>query len=249
MSGPVLQLAGVGRSFGGLQVCHGIDLALEEGGLHALIGPNGAGKTTLLDIITGLLAADSGRIIFRGRDISRLPVHRRARLGMARSFQVSSLLPSFTVREHLALAVLAGQGSGYRFWRPVASDPALQEPAGELMARVGLMERAGVRVEALAHGERRLLEIAMALATGPELLLLDEPMAGLGPASARELAGMIPRLKASLTILLVEHDMKAVFALADRITVLVRGEVMATGRPEEIRNHGKVQEAYLGSPC
>ncbi len=249
MSRPVLELDGVEIAFGGLRVCRGVDLALVPGELHALIGPNGAGKTTLLDLVTGLLVPDRGRILLKGRDISRLPVPARARLGMARSFQVSSLLETFTVQEHVALAIQAGRGSSYRFWKPVATDPALQEPARQVVARVGLAERAGVRAGALAHGERRLLEIAMALAGRPDLLLLDEPMAGLGPASCRRVADMIRSLKGRLTILLVEHDMDAVFALADRITVLVRGRGIATGTPAAIRSDHRVQEAYLGSPC
>ncbi len=249
MKTAILQLAGVSRSFAGLRVCRDVDLVLAPGELHALIGPNGAGKTTVLDMITGLTAVDGGQILFKGRDISRLPVHARARMGLARSFQLTSLLEGFTVQEHVALAVQAGQGSSYRFWRRTVTDPALQEPARKVVARVGLADRAGTRAATLAHGERRLLEMAMALATRPELLLLDEPMAGLGPASCRRLAGMIRGLKPGLAILLVEHDMEAVFALADRITVLVQGRVVATGRPESIRTDRRVQEAYLGSPC
>ncbi len=249
MSRPLLQLADVGRSFSGLQVCRDIGLVLAAGELHALIGPNGAGKSTVLDMITGLTAVDRGRILFKGCDVTRMPPYARARLGMARSFQDSALLDSFTVQEHVALAVQAGRGSSYRFWRRSGSDPELQEPAAEIVARVGLADRAGVRAATLAHGERRLLEIAMALATRPDLLLLDEPMAGLGPVSCRRLAGMVRELKTERTILLVEHDMETVFALADRITVLVQGRVVATGRPEAIRSNRRVQEAYLGGPC
>jgi branched-chain amino acid transport system ATP-binding protein len=239
----------VSKSFAGLQVCDQVTLSLERGELHALIGPNGAGKTTLLNLVTGLLSMDGGSLWFQGKDLTRKPLHYRAGAGMARSIQITSLFQGFTVRENISLAVQSIQGSSYRFWKPTAEDAGLQEPAEKIMARMGLAERSHILAENLAHGEQRLLEIGMALATEPDLLLLDEPMAGLGPASSRQLAGLIKSLKGEITMLLVEHDMQAVFSLADRLTVLVQGKVTATGNPKEIRANLAVQEAYLGTSC
>ena len=247
MAEPILQLQAVTKSFGGLCVCDDITLTLVPGELHALIGPNGAGKTTLLNLITGLLQMDSGSLHFLGRAITNRSIHGRARLGMARSFQVTSILQGFTVQQNIALAVQSIQGSSYRFWKPVQNDLLLQKPAETIMTRMGLAGRASTPASNLSHGEQRLLEIGMALATKPELLLLDEPMAGLGPGSSRNLAELISGLKNSVTILLVEHDMQAVFSLADRITVLVQGGIIATGTPQEIQNNPAVQEAYLGT--
>jgi branched-chain amino acid transport system ATP-binding protein len=249
MTEPVLQLRDMGKSFGGLEVCAGVNLQVVPGELHALIGPNGAGKTTLLNLISGRLPVDSGSLSFNGSDITNKSVHRRAQRGMARSFQITSLFMGFTVRENIELAVQAVQGSSYRFWQPAVRDSELRKPAREIMARVGLLERAEIRAENLAHGEQRLLEMGMALATRPSLLLLDEPMAGLGPGSSRNLAELIRGLKGNVTILLVEHDMNAVFSLADRITVLVQGRIIATDSPRKIRNNPVVQEAYLGTAC
>ncbi len=244
---PILRLEGVDKGFGGLQVCKGIDLELLPGEIHGLIGPNGAGKTTLLNLITGLLTVDSGSLHFKNINITRQSVAARARLGMARSFQITSLFPAFTVQENIALAVQSIQGTSYRFWKRTADNPILQTPALEIMGRLGLTKQAHIQAANLSHGEQRLLEIGMALATRPDLLLLDEPMAGLGPGSSRNIGQLIDTLKGSLTILLVEHDMDAVFSLADRITVLVQGEVAATGSPEAIRANPLVQEAYLGT--
>ena len=249
MSGSILQLQGITKFFGGLRVCDNLNLDVLPGELHALIGPNGAGKTTLLNLVTGLLPVARGRMYFKGTDITRKRVHERAHLGMARSFQITSLLQGFTVQENISLAVQAVKGSGYRFWKRADTDPQLLEPTREILARVGLAERAEIKASNLSHGEQRLLEMGMALATGPDLLLLDEPMAGLGPGSSRNLTERINSLKGSATILLVEHDMQAVFSLADRITVLVEGRVAATGTPQDIRNNSVVQEAYLGTPC
>jgi branched-chain amino acid transport system ATP-binding protein len=249
MTEQVLVVDKIGKSFGGLQVCADIDLELIPGELHALIGPNGAGKTTLLNLICGLLPIEQGTLSFLGRDITKKPVYERACLGMARSFQITSLFSGFTVRENVELAVQAGQGHSYRFWQRAAGDTKLQVPALEIMARVGLLDRADIEASNLSHGEQRLLEMGMALATKPALLLLDEPMAGLGPGSSHNLATLINSLKNDMTILLIEHDMKAVFSLADRITVLVQGRIAATAAPMEIRNNPMVQEAYLGSSC
>ena len=250
MTESALELEKVGKAYGGLRVCDDVDLSVRTGELHALIGPNGAGKTTLLDLISGLLPLDQGRIRFCGRDITRKPLHKRARLGLARSFQITSLFPGFTVRQTVELAVQAGEDKGlFASWRRADGDECLQGPAHRIMERVGLADRADIRAENLAHGEQRLLEMAMALATGASFLLLDEPMAGMGPGSARELSRLIETLKGKTTILLVEHDMEAVFALADRISVLVQGRVIATGTPGEIRANDEVQAAYLGSKC
>lgn len=249
MTEPVLALTGVNKSFGGLQVCTDINLEIVPGEIHALIGPNGAGKTTLLSLVSGLLPMDSGAIFFNGQSISHASVDQRARAGMARSFQITSLFTGFTVQENMALAVQATQGSSYRFWKPAANDPELTGPALEVMARIGLAERADVPASALSHGEQRLLEIGMALATRPDLLLLDEPMAGLGPGSARYMSDLIMGLKEEMTLVLVEHDMEAVFTLADRITVLVEGRVIATDSRDAVRKNPAVQQAYLGPSC
>lgn len=249
MTEPLLQLGNIQKSFGGLRVCDRVDLAVVPGELHALIGPNGAGKTTLLNLITGLLEADSGTLLFKKKDITTSPVHIRARLGMARSFQITSLFQGFTVEENIQLAVQALDRSSYRFWKRADNDPRLVEPGRHIMERMGLLQRAGIPASQLSHGEQRLLELGMALATEPDLLLLDEPMAGLGPGSTRKMTELIRELKGSLTIVLVEHDMQAVFSLADRITVLVQGQVTATGTPDTIRANPLVQEAYLGTSC
>ena len=245
----VLRLDRLSKSFGGLVVCDGVDLDVHAGEIHALIGPNGAGKTTLLNLITGLLTPDSGSLFFQDQDITRFSVPARARLGMARSFQISSLFPSFTVRENIELAVQASMGSSYRFWQRPDRDPVIYSPANELLATVGLVDRAYFKAGEIAHGEQRLLEIGMALATRPALLILDEPMAGLGPASAGNMARLIRQLQERMAIILVEHDMDAVFSLADRISVLVQGQVIATGPGREIQANQMVQEAYLGTQC
>ncbi|WP_456387326.1 ABC transporter ATP-binding protein [Desulfolithobacter sp.] len=249
MTKPLLQLRNIQKSFGGLRVCDQIDLKVVPGELHALIGPNGAGKTTLLNLITGLLKADNGTLYFKKKDITTTPVHVRARLGMARSFQITSLFQGFTVEENIQLAVQALEGSSYRFWRRAYNDPSLVEPGRHIMERVGLLHKAAKPAAQLSHGEQRLLEMGMALATKPDLLLLDEPMAGLGPGSTKKMTDLIRKLKGSLTIMMVEHDMQAVFSLADRITVLVQGQVVATGIPDNIRANPLVQEAYLGTSC
>jgi len=221
-------------------------MAVVRGELHALIGPNGAGKTTALNQLCGELAPDSGAIFFEGRNITRLPVHRRARLGIARSYQITRVFEHLTVRENLSLAIQAHNGHSFRFWRKASHDPVIRPAILPAMARVGLEERADVLAAHLSHGEKRQLEVGMALAGRPKLLLLDEPYAGMGPGGAVELTKLIRRLKSEVTILLVEHDMQAVFSLADRITVLVYGRAIASGTPEEIRNNPEVRKAYLG---
>lgn len=247
MTEPLLRTEGLSKHFGALQVCRNFNLTIWPGELHALIGPNGAGKTTVLNLLGGLLKADDGSLCFNGHDITRLPVHRRARLGLARAFQVTSVFNTFTVLENLALAVQARQGTGFRFWTCAAHDRRLSEPAAEVMERMGLANRGHIPAGSLSHGERRQLEMGMALATEPAMMLLDEPMAGLGPGGTLKLSELISGLKGEVTILLVEHDMQAVFSLADRISVLVQGEVVATGTPEEIKDNRLVQEAYLGA--
>jgi branched-chain amino acid transport system ATP-binding protein len=242
----LLQIENLAKRFGGIVATDGLSLGVDEGELHAVIGPNGAGKTTLIAQLTGHLRPDSGRILFDGRDIIALPTYRRSLLGLARSFQITSLFLDFTALDNVALAVQAHAGHSFHFWRDARTERELREPARAALARVGLEHRADLRAAQLSHGEHRQLEIAMALATGPRMLLLDEPMAGLGPEESSRMVSMLRALKRELTILLVEHDMDAVFALADRITVLVHGRVIASGRPEAIRAHPDVRKAYLG---
>jgi branched-chain amino acid transport system ATP-binding protein len=242
----ILQIDGLTRRFGGVVATDAITLDIPGGEVHAVIGPNGAGKTTLIGLIAGEIATQGGTIRFEGRDITRLPVDRRSRLGLARSFQITSLFHDFTALDNVALAVQAHRGHSFRFWRDARRDNELRKPAHAALARVGLAARAGARVDRLSHGEHRQLEIAMALATQPRLILLDEPMAGLGPEESARVVEMLRQLKGSMTILLVEHDMDAVFALADRITVLVYGRVIASGDPATIRTDAAVRQAYLG---
>jgi branched-chain amino acid transport system ATP-binding protein len=246
MSEPLLQTENLAKRFGGIVATDDVTLAVAAGELHAIIGPNGAGKTTLIAQLAGQLAADAGRIRFAGRDISALPMHRRARLGLARSFQITSLFLDLSVLDNVALAVQARAGHSFRFWRDARKQKELRDPARAALARVGLSGREGEPAAALSHGEHRLLELAMALAGEPRMLLLDEPMAGLGPEESARMVEMLRALKKELTILLVEHDMEAVFALADRITVLVYGRVIASGGPAEIRANRLVRDAYLG---
>jgi branched-chain amino acid transport system ATP-binding protein len=243
---PLLRVEGLTKRFGGVVASDAIALDVLPNELHAVIGPNGAGKTTLIGQLAGELASDAGRITFAGHDITTLPVHRRSALGLARSFQISSLFLDFTAEDNVALAVQAHAGSSFRFWRSARRDPALRVPARAALERVGLAPRADVLVANMSHGEHRQLELAMALAARPRMLLLDEPMAGLGPEESAGMVAMLRALKQELPILLVEHDMEAVFALADRITVLVYGRVIASGPPHVIRTDPEVRRAYLG---
>jgi branched-chain amino acid transport system ATP-binding protein len=246
MSEPLLQVERLAKRFGGIIATDDLRLTVMSGELHALIGPNGAGKTTLIAQLSGQLVPDSGRVRFAGHDITTLRPPRRSQLGLARSFQITSLFLDMSVLDNVALAVQARAGHSFRFWRPARGEEELRQPARAALARVGLEARAQWPASALSHGERRLLEIAMALAGKPRMLLLDEPMAGLGPEESARMVEMLAALKAEYTILLVEHDMEAVFALADRITVLVYGRVIATGTPQAIRADPAVREAYLG---
>jgi branched-chain amino acid transport system ATP-binding protein len=242
----LLEIDGLTKRFGGVIASDNIVLDVKRGELHAVIGPNGAGKTTLIGQLTGEIPPNSGRIRFDGADITQLPVHARSRLGLARSFQVTSLFLDFTALDNAALAAQAHAGHSFRFWRDARREPQLRDPARAALKRVGLLERADVIVANLSHGEHRQLELAMALATSPRMLLLDEPMAGLGPEESARMVKTLRELKQELTILLIEHDMEAVFALADRITVLVYGRVIASGQPADIRANAEVRQAYLG---
>jgi branched-chain amino acid transport system ATP-binding protein len=242
----LLEVEDLTKRFGGVVASDRISLALNHGELHAIIGPNGAGKTTLIGQLTGEIAPDAGSVRFDGRDITALPVYRRSAIGLARSFQITSLFVDFTALDNVALAVQAHAGHSFRFWRNARVDAALREPARAALASVGLAERADAAAADLSHGERRQLEIAMALATKPRMLLLDEPMAGMGPEESVRLIENLRRLKGGVTILLIEHDMDAVFALADRISVLVYGRIIASGDPAAIRADPVVRQAYLG---
>lgn len=246
MTAPLLEAAGLCKNFGAIVAADALSLDVRPGEIHAMIGPNGAGKTTVLSQLSGELQPDAGTVRFAGRDVTRLPVDARARLGLARSFQITSVFGGFTAEDNVAMAIQAHAGHSFRFWRNARHDPALREPARAALRTVGLAARAHVRARNLAHGEQRQLEIGMALATGPKLLLLDEPMAGLGAGGTARLVQLLAELRQRVSILLVEHDMDAVFALADRITVLVYGRVIASGTPEEIRADPAVREAYLG---
>ncbi|MDF2096566.1 ABC transporter ATP-binding protein [Aquibaculum arenosum] len=246
MAEPLLAVEGLVKRFGGLTATDDLSFSVAPGELHAVIGPNGAGKTTLIAQLSGELRQDSGRILFADQDISQVPGWKRPHLGLARSFQITSIFHDMTALQNTALAVQAHAGHSFRFWRPADSDPALTDPAMEALRQVGLEARANVPAAALAHGEHRQLEIAMALATQPKLLLLDEPMAGMGPEDSARMVNLLRALRGSITILLIEHDMDAVFALAERITVLVYGRAIASGTPDAIRADAEVRRAYLG---
>lgn len=242
----LLEVRGLTKRFGGVCASDGVALDVAHGELHALIGPNGAGKTTLIQQIAGALAPDAGSIVLAGQDITHLPMHERVRRGLARSYQVTNLFARLSVLDNLALAVQARSGSSLRFWRPARSEVARYEEAARVAARVGLGERLAVSAAALAHGEQRQLELGLALATRPRLLLLDEPMAGMGPEESERMVGLIESLRGEYTVLLVEHDMDAVFRLATRISTLVAGRVVACDTPGAIRVHPEVRRAYLG---
>jgi branched-chain amino acid transport system ATP-binding protein len=242
----LLRVENLSKRFGGIVATDNLAMNISEGELHAVIGPNGAGKTTLIAQLSGQLAPDSGQIHFAGSDITAVPMYARSALGLARSFQITSLFLDLSVLDNVALAVQAHAGHSFHFWRNARREPELRDPARTALARVGLSARAELPASALSHGEHRQLELAMALASKPRMLLLDEPMAGLGPEESARMVSMLRDLKKELTILLVEHDMEAVFALADRITVLVYGRVIASGKPEEIRRNAQVRDAYLG---
>jgi len=242
----LLRLRGLVKRFGGLAATDGVDLAVEAGEVHALIGPNGAGKTTLVQLISGALQPDAGAVSFAGTDLTQVSMHERVRCGLVRSYQVTSIFKRLSALDNALLAVQAAAGSSLRFWTPVRSEAALAGDARALLARVGLDDRADTVAGTLAHGEQRKLEVALALAARPRLLLLDEPMAGMGPEESLRMVELIGRLAGEVTIVLVEHDMDAVFKLAHRISVLVSGRIVATGAPEAIRSDARVRQAYLG---
>ena len=246
MNKTLLEVRGLRKSFGALLASDDVDLEIREGETHAIIGPNGAGKTTLISQLAGNLLPDRGRVLFAGEDITALSAPARARRGFARSFQITSIYPDFTALENVMLAVQAHSGSSFRFWRPAREEPSLRSAASAILEEVGLGGRSGVLAANLAHGEQRALEIATALATRPRLLLLDEPVAGMGAEETQRMIALLSSLKGGKTLILVEHDMDAVFSLADRISVLVYGRIIATGAPEEIRANLEVRRAYLG---
>ena len=246
MAEALLAIEGLIKRFGGLTATDQVSLEVPAGELHAVIGPNGAGKTTLIAQLAGELMPDGGSIRFAGEDVTRLPTYRRVRRGLARSFQITSVFREFTTLDNVALAVQAQAGHSFRFWRPARAEAALREPARAILEQVGLSARADVPAAILAHGEKRALEIALALAGRPRLLMLDEPMAGMGPEDSARMVRFLSTLRGKLTILLIEHDMDAVFALADRITVLVYGRAIASGTPQAIRSNAEVRQAYLG---
>jgi branched-chain amino acid transport system ATP-binding protein len=246
MSEVLLEAIGLRKSFGALQATDNVSLQVRRGEVHALIGPNGAGKTTLVGQFSGEIEPSAGEIRFQGRDITALPMAGRARLGLARTFQISSVFNTFSAAGNVALAVQATQPHSFRFWRRADRIEALRRPAYRLLHELGVGPRSDVIAAGMSHGEHRQLELAMALATNPSMLLLDEPMAGLGPEESQAMTALLQRLKRRYTILLIEHDMDAVFQLADRISVLVAGRVIVTGTPDEIRNHPDVRAAYLG---
>ncbi len=246
MADPLLRVENLVRRFGGIVATDNLSLDVARGELHAIIGPNGAGKTTLISQLTGQLAPSAGTIHFAGRDVTHLPAWRRSALGLARSFQITSLLPDFTAADNVALAAQAHDGHSFYFWGNARKEKHLRDAARSALRRVGLERRADVVVSQLSHGEQRELELAVALATKPQLLLLDEPMAGLGSTESARMVKLLQELRREVTIVLVEHDMDAVFALADRITVLVYGRVIASDAPAAIRRNEEVKRAYLG---
>ena len=246
MSEAMLELRHLKKNYGALAVTDDVSLAVPRNELHAIIGPNGAGKTTLIHQISGLAPSNSGHVLLDGEDVTGLDLPHRVKKGLVRSFQITSILPGFTVLENVALAVQSRSGSSFRFFGRAAAEEALNAPARAALAEVGLSARAETRAGLLSHGEKRQLELAIALAAEPKVLLLDEPLAGTGPEESAVLIALLKRLKGRATIILIEHDMEAVFALADRVSVLVYGRIIATGTPQAIRDNREVRAAYLG---
>lgn len=242
----ILEIQQLKKKFGALAAIDDLSLALLKGELHAVIGPNGAGKTTLIGQLSGELAPDGGSLVFQGKTITHWPIHQRVAQGIARSYQITSIFEELTAEDNVALAVQAQEEHSFYFWKPAKQDRHLRDPAAQILDRVGIAHRAHTLARHLAHGEKRQLEIAMTLATRPLVLLLDEPLAGMGANESAQMVQLLQELKGDYTILLVEHDMDAVFALADRLTVLVYGKAIATGTPEAIRNNSEVCSAYLG---
>jgi branched-chain amino acid transport system ATP-binding protein len=241
-----LELRDLVKRFGGLAATDHLNLTVHTGEIHAMIGPNGAGKTTLIHQISGAILSDAGRIVFAGQDVTRMPMHDRVTAGLARSYQITNIFDNLSVLDNLALAVQARAGSSMRFWRPTLSETSLFDAALAIAQQIGLGNRTALPAGSLAHGEKRRLELGLALATKPKLLLLDEPMAGMGQEESADIVPLIENLRGSVTVLLVEHDMDTVFRVADRISVLVAGRIIATGMPDEIRSNPDVKKAYLG---
>ena len=246
MSAPLLHVDNLVKRFGGLAATDHASLQVKRGEIHALIGPNGAGKTTLIHQISGALAPDEGRIVFDGVDLTHTAMHQRARIGLVRSYQITSVFTRLTVQDNLALAIQAGEGSRFQFWQAARNEHARYARAAEVAERVGLQAQLMQPAGALSHGEQRQLEVGLALATNPKLMLLDEPMAGMGPDESERMVQLLQSLRGHTTLLLVEHDMDAVFRLADIISVLVSGQVIACGTAEQIKNDAAVKRAYLG---
>jgi branched-chain amino acid transport system ATP-binding protein len=246
MSAPLLHVDNLVKRFGGLAATDHATLQVKPGEIHALIGPNGAGKTTLIHQISGALPPDKGRLVFDGHEVTHTPMHQRARLGLVRSFQITSVFTRLSVQDNLGLAIQACEGSSFRFWRAARSEHARYAHAAEVAERVGLQAQLMQPAGALSHGEQRQLEVGLALASSPKLMLLDEPMAGMGPDESERMVQLLQSLRGHTTLLLVEHDMDAVFRLADTISVLVSGQVIACGTAEHIKNDAAVKRAYLG---
>lgn len=246
MSEPLLEIQGLRKQFGALRVTDDLHLQVRRDEVHALIGPNGAGKTTLIHQIAGTLASDAGTITLDTHDVTALPASARVQRGIARSYQITNVFRRLSVLDNVALAVQARRGHSFSFWRPLVRDTALRDEAAAVLDRLGLAEHALRSAQSLSYGDQRLLEVGIALATAPRMLLLDEPMAGMGPQESSRMVEMVERLRGHVAVLLVEHDMDAVFRLADRISVLVYGSVIATGTPQEIRCNPDVVQAYLG---
>jgi branched-chain amino acid transport system ATP-binding protein len=244
---PVLDLRGLAKRFGGLQAVRGIDLQVFSGDRQAIIGPNGAGKTTLFNVVTGILPATTGQVLLFGRDVTRWPSHRRTALGMARTFQITSLFPRLTVLDNVLLAITGLRTSKYVMWRFLSSYRQVHEKAHRLLDQAGFRDRLDTEVRNLSHGEQRQLEIVLALASDPKILLLDEPVAGLSSGESAEMARFLRRLDPDLAILLIEHDMDVVFDVADHISVLHFGEIVERGPSEYVRRSEKVQQIYLGT--
>ncbi|MEO7393132.1 MAG: ABC transporter ATP-binding protein [Ramlibacter sp.] len=246
-SSALLEIRGLHKRFGGVAATDGVDLQVAAGEIHALIGPNGAGKTTLVAQVAGQLASDSGVVRFDAADITHLATHQRALRGLARSFQITRLFQSLSVLDNMAMAVQAAAGRTFSSWQRVEADTALFERAHALLARLGLADKRGWRIEQLSHGEQRALEVGMALAGKPKLVLLDEPLAGMGAQESKDMAALIDSLRGEFAVLLIEHDVDAVFRLADTVSVLVNGRIIASGKPEDVRRDPGVAMAYLGS--
>ena len=246
MSAPLLHVDNLVKRFGGLAATDHASLQVKRGEIHALIGPNGAGKTTLIHQISGALPPDEGRMVFDGADITHTPMHQRAQLGLVRSYQITSVFPRLSVQDNLGLAVQAVLGSSFGLWHAARGEPARYARVAEVAERVGLHAQLMQPAGALSHGEQRQLEVGLALASSPKLMLLDEPMAGMGPDESERMVQLLQSLRGDITLLLVEHDMDAVFRLADTISVLVSGQVIACGTAEQIKNDAAVKRAYLG---